>query len=110
MFSAIGDVEQQARRACGPPARGRCRGRWRRAAWRSAIGSPSSADRAAEQRVDAEDGAGELGAAGADQAGEAEDLAAAEREVDGCGRDRPAVAQLDDLQRRRRRAARLGGM
>ena len=34
------------------------------------------ADRAAERRVDAEDGARELGAAGADEAGEAEDLAA----------------------------------
>ena len=46
------------------------------------------ADRAAEQAVDAEDGARELGAPGADQAGEAEDLAAADGEARSAGPDR----------------------
>ena len=38
------------------------------------------ADRTAEDRVDAEDGAREFGAAGADQAGQAQDFAAVEVE------------------------------
>ena len=68
--------EHQARSACGPPARGRCRGRWRRAAcgWRPS--GRRGAPRPPAGAVDAEDGAGELGAAGADQARHAEDLAA----------------------------------
>src|SRR6185436_20256202 len=41
---------------------------------------------AADGPVDAEDGAGKLGAAGADQPGEAEDLAGAESEIDRLGR------------------------
>ena len=40
------------------------------------------------ERVDAEDRPRQLGAPGADQPGEAEDLAAAEREVDRAGRGR----------------------
>ena len=38
MFSAIAEIEQQARSACGPPARGRCRVDRLRAAPRSRIG------------------------------------------------------------------------
>ena len=45
-------------------------------------------DFAADGPVDAEDGARELGAAGADQAGQPEDLAGAEGEVDRLGRER----------------------
>ena len=41
------------------------------------------AQRAAERRVDAEDRAGQLGPPGADQAGEAEDLAAPHVQADG---------------------------
>ena len=50
------------------------------------IGSPSRRTAAAKQAVDAEDGAGELAAPGADQAGDAEDLSAPDGEVDRLGR------------------------
>ena len=43
-------------------------------------------DRAAAERIDPEDGAGKLGAPGADQPGEAEDLAASDRQAHGAVR------------------------
>ena len=55
----------------------------------------------------AEDGAGELGAAGADEAGDADDLAAADREGDVA--EQAALAEMADLEDRRagfRRCAR----
>jgi hypothetical protein len=51
-------------------------------------------DRAAVDRVGAEDGAGDFGAAGAHQAGKAEDLALAHREADVLG-SRPRLRPLD---------------
>ena len=42
---------------------------------------PVEKNGAGDGKVDPEDGAGELGAAGADEAGEAQDLAAPEREA-----------------------------
>ena len=74
---------------------------------RSPPAAPSRHDLAAERAVDAEDGPGELGAAGADQPGEAQDLAAAQRQVDRLRRDRPRCARRASSQhglaRRRRR-------
>ena len=79
----------------------------RRAACAMRIGSPSSVIAPPSERIDAEDGAGELGAPGADQPGEAEDLAACGREGRRRGPDRCAVRSLDDVEhavaRRRRR-------
>ena len=91
----------RARSACGPPGRGRCRGRWRRAArvWRSAA---VEAHCAASGAVDAEDGAGEFGAAGADQAGHAEDLAR-------CSERSSACSGYADVRSPRSRAPRLAG-
>ena len=48
----------------------------------TAIGLAVEPDRAAERPVDAEDGAGELRAARADEAGKAEDFAALHVEID----------------------------
>ena len=62
--------------ACGPPAPGRCRARIASRGERIATGWPSTQDAARIERVGAEDGARHLGAAGADQPGDAEDLAA----------------------------------
>ena len=67
---------------------------------RIASGSPSSGSSPPSGAVDAEDRARQFGAAGADQAGQAEDLAAAQREVDRAGRDRSLVRRPRRLERR----------
>ena len=71
MFSRDRHVEHQARRACGPPAPGRCRARWRRAASAIAVGSPSSRTSPPSSGSMPKTRAGERGAAGADQPGQA---------------------------------------
>ena len=58
---------------------------------RMAIVRPSRRSFAADRAVDAEDGAGELGAAGADQARHAEDLAAVQGKIDRVRRHSAAV-------------------
>ena len=57
------------------------RDRSHRAASAIATGVAVEPDRAADATVDAEDDAGQFGAPGADEAGEAEDLAAPHRQV-----------------------------
>ena len=68
--------------ACGPPAPGRCRARIASRGERIVTGLPSMMHAAGVERIGAEDGARHLGAAGADQAGDAEDLAVPDRERD----------------------------
>ena len=58
---------------------------------RMRTGCAVQADFAAEQPVDAEHGARERGAAGADQPGQAEDFAVPHREAHGCGRETRVV-------------------
>ena len=72
----------RARAACDPPAAGRCPRRWPAAARRCAPARPRTSIRARVNRIGADDRARQLGAAGADQARDAEDLAAVEREAD----------------------------
>ena len=79
--------------ACGPRARGRCRGRSRRAACGSRHGCAVEPDRAAERSVDAEDGAGQFGAAGADQAARPRISPRRSVEVDRLRRDAPGCAR-----------------
>ena len=71
-------------------------------------GSPVEPDRAAERAVDAEDGARQFGAPGADEAREAQDLAAPDRRLnrtapDRCRSARSTIVEHVLARRRRRR-------
>ena len=81
-FSAIDCSSTTALAPCGPPGRARCPPRWRRRGLRARSARPSTSTVPGRERIGAGDGAHQFGAAGPDDAGDAEDLAGSDREAD----------------------------
>ena len=92
-------------RSCGSPRSRRCRGPARCAGCAASVGSPSTRSSPRVGAVGAVEQAGELGAAGAEQAGEPDDLARVDVEVERL--DRALAPEADRLHvRAARRPAR----